>query len=142
MGEAFKSLEESLEVQANMDGIHPTPLYEHLERALQLHNDCMEDGEEVSMDLICLVPHVEVALANLSKRGLDSDGNGGVVLQKAAHVMLTCADDSDNADRARELRMRSLEILRNAKSLLESATEEGDADLAELCVVCAMQIGL
>lgn len=138
--EAFDSLVRAIEVQANMDAIHPTPLYEQLGRALDLHADAAE--EDMRIDMCRLVPAIEAGLANLNSRGLDLDGNGGVVLQRAGQVLLMSADMEADAEQARALRQKALEVLRRAKSLLDKTMDAGEVDLSELCVVCAMQIGL
>merc|ERR1711879_587671 len=118
-----------------MDAIHPTPLYEQLDRALELHE--MAGEEDIQLDLARLLPSVDAALSNLRSRALDKDGDGGVVLQKMGQLMLTCADLEESTRAARDLRLRSLDILRRAKYLMDATMQSGEADLSELCVLCA-----
>mmetsp|Transcript_84766 Transcript_84766/g.197117 ORF Transcript_84766/g.197117 Transcript_84766/m.197117 type:complete len:166 (+) Transcript_84766:634-1131(+) len=156
-----------------MDGIHPTPLYELLDRAEQLlrtsvdegstldehqsndYGECRErggawevpkdKGTNLRLDLRRLVPAMDVALANLAKRGLDVDGNGGIVLQKLGQVYLACADaDSVDGHReaAKQKRQRAVRLLKRAKPLMTNAMDAEEVDLSELCVITAMQIGL
>lgn len=154
--EAFDAVVEALEVQASMDAIHPTPLYELLERAEKLATGERAPGAEEELeaspeqaaaeprlDLRRLVPAMEAAVENLGRRGLDEDGNGGVVLQKLGQVFLACSDRAAKGGAEAEgLRRRAAGLLRRSKPLMEAATEAGEADLSELCVIAAMQLGL
>merc|ERR1711964_745563 len=175
-GEAFEAVVVALEVHANMDAIHPTPIYELLHRAEMLADGRMadfdadqrwdEDGEEVEsesstecaagvsptgrwhdsqIDLRRIMPSMETSQSNLAKRGLDTDGNGGMVLQKMGQILLTCAQAEKidgNDEVADQLRARASQLLHRARDLMLKATEVGEADLSELCVIAAMQIGL
>jgi len=161
-GDAFDALVSALAVQSVVDGIHPTPLFELLDRAVRLHRGRDEDSigedpqkrflevhrndeQDQRVELERLVVHIEAALANLKQRGLDNDGNAGVVLQKAGEIFLLTVDDLEaRGDRtqATSLRSRAAEILRQGKLLMEKATDAGEGDLSELCVIAAMQIGL
>jgi len=41
-----------------------------------------------------------------------------------------------------QLRARAAKLLHRARDLMMEATEAGEAELSELCVIAAMQIGL
>merc|ERR1712137_1077549 len=95
--EAFDAICVAVQVQAQMDGIHPTPLYEQLDRAVRLcevhesGQDEHDDMRESRVDLRRLVDDIETAIVNLQNRKLDEDGNGGILLQKMGHILLSSA---------------------------------------------------
>lgn len=149
--EAFEALLKALEVQARMDGIRPTPLYELLDLAEELVlGPADSEGEEseaaskvtpdARLSFHFLVPAVDLALTSLSKRGLDQDANGGVVLQKAAQALIYAADAMSGA--GMPLRQRGLDLLRRARELMARATESGEVDLSELCSAADLQLEL
>eukprot|EP00747_Dinoflagellata_sp_TGD_P101038 gnl/TRDRNA2_/TRDRNA2_168224_c1_seq1.p1 gnl/TRDRNA2_/TRDRNA2_168224_c1~~gnl/TRDRNA2_/TRDRNA2_168224_c1_seq1.p1 ORF type:complete len:118 (+),score=11.91 gnl/TRDRNA2_/TRDRNA2_168224_c1_seq1:121-474(+) len=80
----------------------------------------------------------------MSRRGLDTDGNGGVVLEKIGEILLSCANAEvaagAEAKVIRALLIRARDILKRASSLLEAVTSSGEANLRTLCDVCTMQI--
>ncbi|CAE7606522.1 unnamed protein product [Symbiodinium natans] len=152
-----------------MDGIRPTAVYELLDLAeesrglfsivlgfLRAQKELIlgpadeesDEGEQAAakapadqrLHFRFLVPSVDLALANLSKRGLDQDANGGVVLQKAAQALIYAADASASDGVA--LRRRGVELLRRARDLMSRATEEGEVDLSELCSAADLQLEL
>lgn len=137
--EAFEKLLEALDVQAHMDAIHPTPLYELLQRAEQL-----TEGR-AGPDPRRLAAGTEAAAQRLASRGLDTDASGGVVLQRMGGLMFAAAARADIAGEdieSERLRKKSAEMLKKAKPLLDGATEKGEADLSELSLIAGMQLGL
>lgn len=113
--EAFAALLESFEVHARGDAVHPTPLFEHLELAL----DMAQHAPELPLER--LRPLIDAAVENLDNRGMAEDGNAGLVMSRGAKV-LHRVGGGDNARRAGEL-------LRRGKGLLQHSHDKGEADL-------------
>merc|ERR1712194_258543 len=74
--EAFDRLEETFLNNAEKDAIHPTPLFELLGLALE---DIVNQGHMDAQVLGRLEHPIEIAVKNMIHRGLDQDGNAGVV---------------------------------------------------------------
>jgi len=143
--DAFDAVARAFEVLANGDGIHPTPIYDLLVRAEALVAAAAGKPGASRVDLRRLAPLIANARANLARRRLDADGNGGVLLHKMGQVLLTCANLEENAGQeaaAWDLRTRALDLLRRSLELMEAATEAGEADLSELCAIAGLQAGL
>eukprot|EP00747_Dinoflagellata_sp_TGD_P115721 gnl/TRDRNA2_/TRDRNA2_172225_c3_seq1.p1 gnl/TRDRNA2_/TRDRNA2_172225_c3~~gnl/TRDRNA2_/TRDRNA2_172225_c3_seq1.p1 ORF type:complete len:604 (-),score=155.23 gnl/TRDRNA2_/TRDRNA2_172225_c3_seq1:100-1734(-) len=116
--EAFEKLLEAFEVFATRDAVHPTPLFESLELALDIH------GAEPSVPLGNFAVLIDAAIANLDRRGLVEDGNAGVVMLRAGRL-LSKLPDSDGIHTA-----RACELLERGVALVRLSHEQGDADLA------------
>jgi len=143
--DAFDALARAFEVLASGDGIHPTPIYDLLVRAEALVAAAAGKPGASRVDLRRLAPFIADARANLARRRLDADGNGGVLLHKMGQVLLTCANLEEDAGQeaaAWDLRTRALDLLRRSLELMEAATEAGEADLSELCAIAGLQAGL
>eukprot|EP00443_Scrippsiella_acuminata_P107222 CAMPEP_0115577800 /NCGR_PEP_ID=MMETSP0272-20121206/3259_1 /TAXON_ID=71861 /ORGANISM="Scrippsiella trochoidea, Strain CCMP3099" /LENGTH=874 /DNA_ID=CAMNT_0003012623 /DNA_START=1 /DNA_END=2622 /DNA_ORIENTATION=- len=113
--EAFQALLESFEVHAVCDSVHTTPLFEHLEMALQIQ------GHQPDIPLERLRPLIDAGIENLEARGLAEDGNAGLVMSRGGKV-LEKAGGIDNAARAAEL-------LRRGRDLIQHSHDAGEADL-------------
>jgi len=157
-GDAFDALVEAFEANANMDDIHPTPLYDLLNRAetLSVPKNPSSDNDahtamsntiqpEPRINIRRLVPAINTAVVNLRSHSLDDNSDGGIVLQKMGQVLLACADaefTDGNRESATRIWRSAGNILRRAKILLENAVRSGEEDLAELSTISAMQLGL
>lgn len=113
--EAFDALLESFEVHATCDAVHPTPLFEHLQTALDLHNEVPD------INLARLAPLIDAAVDNLDSRGMAEDGNAGLVMSRAAKVL-------DRIGRP-EHRSRAIGLLERGKVLIQGAHDDGLANL-------------
>lgn len=137
--EAFDMLLETFANNAAKDAIHPTPIFELLGYALE---DCVTDGGMDPMELGRLEEHIEIAVKNMLHRGLDRDGNGGVVFERMAQVLIRCGmaqgDDSQQivAARRREL---ARYLLGRARPLIDATTESGEADLSHISQLITLE---
>merc|ERR1712157_693956 len=112
---AFEALLQSFQVHAKGDAVHPTPLFEHLDIALDLH----KSQPDISLER--LGPFIDDAVENLDSRGMGSDGNAGLVMCRAGKVLVN-AGGEHNARRAAEL-------LQRGKALVQSSQDAGEANL-------------
>lgn len=113
--EAFKALTEAFEVHAKGDAVHPTPLFEGLELALELHD------KEPQVPLDSFPDLIEAGLSNLESRGQIEDGNAGLVMTRGAKVLSRLG--STHVDRA-------LQLLHRGVGLVKQSHEAGDANLS------------
>lgn len=138
--EAFDRLEETFLNNAEKDAIHPTPLFELLGYALE---DLVAPGRLDSRELARLEGPIEVAVKNMIHRGLDQDGNAGVVFERMAQVLLRCSmaqgDDFEQAAAARR-RQFARYLLERAAPLIEATTRSGEADLTHMSALVAMEL--
>eukprot|EP00929_Paragymnodinium_shiwhaense_P092820 TRINITY_DN52826_c0_g1_i1.p1 TRINITY_DN52826_c0_g1~~TRINITY_DN52826_c0_g1_i1.p1 ORF type:complete len:646 (+),score=159.97 TRINITY_DN52826_c0_g1_i1:36-1940(+) len=165
---AFDAVVQALEAQSHIDSIHPTPVYGLLDRAEKLafvatspaegdDEDEFEDApprkRDKSIDLRRLAPGIDGALQSLAVRGLDGDGNAGILFQKAGQVLLDCARAAEEAaegDRdlasgfkqANNYRLQAQELLLRGRDLIEATSASGEADLSELLGIMNLQLGL
>ncbi|CAJ1407215.1 unnamed protein product [Effrenium voratum] len=134
---AFEALRAALEVQAKMDALHPSALYELLD---QVEDLLLDDGSgEAAVEprnFLSLVEPLLGALERLKAAQNDRGGDGGVVLQKAAQVLLYAADFGA----PEQVRPKALQLLRRAKQQMEAA--DASVELSELLAVADLQIKL
>jgi len=114
--EAFEALCHSFEVHARGDAVHPTPLFEDLQLALEIH------GQRGTVPLERLAPTIDAGIDNLDRRGLAGDGNAGLVMARAGKVLSRIGGGA-HAARARELLGRGVELIRQSH-------DAGEADLS------------
>ncbi|CAJ1407216.1 unnamed protein product [Effrenium voratum] len=131
------ALEVSSQVQAKMDALHPSALYELLD---QVEDLLLDDGSgEAAVEprnFLSLVEPLLGALERLKAAQNDRGGDGGVVLQKAAQVLLYAADFGA----PEQVRPKALQLLRRAKQQMEAA--DASVELSELLAVADLQIKL
>eukprot|EP00931_Biecheleriopsis_adriatica_P089464 TRINITY_DN63589_c0_g1_i1.p1 TRINITY_DN63589_c0_g1~~TRINITY_DN63589_c0_g1_i1.p1 ORF type:complete len:564 (-),score=125.16 TRINITY_DN63589_c0_g1_i1:243-1802(-) len=138
--ESFDRLEEAFLNQAQKDAVHPTPLFELLGLALF---DLVGEGHLDPHELERLEAPMEVAVKNLVYRGLDQDGNAGVVFERMAQVLLRCSmAQGDEAHQQRAARRRQLarSLLSRAAPLIEATTRSGEADLEHMTAMITMEL--
>jgi len=119
LGEAYEALLESFEVHATCDAVHPTPLFEHLEMALEMHDKMPQ------ISLARLRPLIDAAIDNLDARGMAEDGNAGLVMTRSGKVLDRISDGPGGAGHAR----RAAELLEQGRGLVQGAHDAGLADL-------------
>jgi tetratricopeptide (TPR) repeat protein len=120
--DSFDALVEAFDVHATQDAVHPTPLFENLEMALQLH-----DMNE-SLALKRMVPFIRAGIANLDSRGMAADGNAGLVMSRGAKLIKRVIK-SASGNEARELTDEAGRLLSTGKELLRASHEAGEADI-------------
>lgn len=140
--EAFDRLEEAFLNCAEKDAIHPTPLYELLGYAL---DDMVERAGVDAAALGRLEVPIEIAVKNMIHRGLDLDGNAGVLFERMAQVLLRCGmaqgDDEQQKVAARR-REFARYLLNRALPLVDETTKSGEADLAHISYMISMELQL
>mmetsp|Transcript_46807 Transcript_46807/g.102274 ORF Transcript_46807/g.102274 Transcript_46807/m.102274 type:complete len:560 (-) Transcript_46807:67-1746(-) len=130
--EGFEQLRETLLNTASKDAVHPTPLFELLGYALE---DCVTTGGLDPQVLERLEEPIEIAVKNMVYRGIDQDGNAGVVFERMAQALLRCslaqgdAQQQKDAARRREL---ARYLLGRAGPLVAASTQAGEADLTHI----------
>lgn len=138
--EGFDRLEETFLNQAQKDAIHPTPIFEFLGLAMEEIVD--KGGMDVSI-LARLEAPIEIAVKNMVYRGLDKDGNAGVVFERMAQVLLRCSmaqgDEVHQKDAARR-RQIARSLLNRAAPLVDACTKAGEADLAHISALIQMEL--
>jgi len=112
--EAYEALLEAFTVHAKGDAVHPTPLFELLDLALEING-------LKSVELARLAPLVDAAVENLDRRGL-VDGNVGLVMSRAGKALLRSGNEAVAA--------RARELLHEGLGLVRKAHEAGEADLS------------
>ncbi|CAK9008205.1 Hypothetical protein (Fragment) [Durusdinium trenchii] len=100
--EGFDRLEETFLNQAQKDAIHPTPVFELLGLALE---EFVDKGGMDVLELTRLEKPMEIAVKNMVYRGLDQDGNAGVVFERMAQVLLRCSMAQGDEQRQKECHM-------------------------------------
>ena len=110
--EAFEMLTEAFEVHARCDSVHPTPLFECLEMALAIYEQCP------SVDLAAFQPLIQDGLENLKSRGQHQDGNAGLVMSRGGKLLLSVAPSYAE------------ELLRRGRELIQGAHEAQEANLS------------
>lgn len=138
--DAFDRLEETFLNNAAKDAIHPTPLFELLGYALE---DMVGPGHLDSEVLGRLEGPIEIAVKNMIHRGLDQDGNAGVVFERMAQVLLRCGmaqgDDQQQQIAARR-RQFARYLLERALPLIDATTKSGEADLTHISALVTMEL--
>lgn len=138
--EGFDRLEETFLNNAEKDAIHPTPLFELLGYALE---DLVGQGNMDPMELARLEGPIEIAVKNLVHRGLDHDGNAGVVFERMAQVLIRCSmaqgDESQQRAAARR-RDFARYLLNRAQPLITATTKSGEADLSHISAIITMEM--
>jgi len=138
--EAFDRLEETFLNNAEKDAIHPTPLYELMGYALE---DLVNPGKMDASELVRLEVPIEIAVKNMMHRGLDQDGNAGVVFERMAQVFLRCsmAEGNDAQQQAAAKRREFARyLLQRASPLCEECTKNGEADLTYISAMINMEL--
>ncbi|CAE6935416.1 Nphp3 [Symbiodinium natans] len=113
---AFQALREAFEVHARCDSVHPTPLFECLEMAMDIHD------QSPGVDLASLRSPIEDAMRNLESRGQDKDGNAGLVMSRAGKLLLRAGGAREEA--------YALQLLRRGRPLIQEAHDAEEANLA------------
>ncbi|CAK0819729.1 unnamed protein product [Prorocentrum cordatum] len=132
--EGFDRLEETFLNVAEKDAIHPTPLFELLGYALE---DLVYPGNLDPGELARLEAPIELAVRNMVHRGLDKDGNAGVLFERMGQAMLRCSVHQPASPREEQeagARRRALarQLLGRALPLVEECTRKGEADLTHI----------
>lgn len=138
--EGFDRLEETFLNNAEKDAIHPTPLFELLGLALE---DLVGHNRIPASELGRLEAPIELAVKNMVYRGLDQDGNAGVVFERMAQVMLRCGmAEGDEEQQRVAARRRELAryLLNRAGPLVEATTKSGEADLQHITAMIQMEL--
>ena len=86
-------------LEAQKDAIHPTPVFELLGLALE---EFVDRGGMDVMELCRLEAPMEIAVKNMVYRGLDQDGNAGVVFERMAQVLLRCSMAQGDPERQKD----------------------------------------
>ncbi|CAK9081543.1 unnamed protein product [Durusdinium trenchii] len=138
--EGFDRLEETFLNQAQKDAIHPTPVFELLGLALE---EFVDKGGMDVLELTRLEKPMEIAVKNMVYRGLDQDGNAGVVFERMAQVLLRCSmaqgDEQRQKDAARR-RQVAKSLLGRSKPLVDATTRSGEADLTHISALIDMEL--
>ncbi|CAK0907497.1 unnamed protein product, partial [Prorocentrum cordatum] len=132
--EGFDRLEETFLNGAEKDAIHTTPLFELLGIVLE---DLVYPGNIDTRELARLEGPIELAVRNMVHRGIDGDGNAGVLFERMAQVMLRCsmaepASPREEQDGAARRRALARQLLERARPLVEECTRKGEADLTHI----------
>lgn len=138
--QGFDRLEETFLNNAEKDAIHPTPLFELLGYALE---DLVGAGHLDAEELGRLEGPIEIAVKNMIHRGLDQDGNAGVVFERMAQVLLRCSmAGGEEARQKVAARRREFArfLLQRASPLVEATTQSGEADLSHISALISMEL--
>merc|ERR1712232_641334 len=116
--DAFEPLLEAFEVHARGDAVHPTPLFENLQLALEIHDAMIPAGAPLER----LLPALNAAVENLERRGLAEDGNAGLVMSRGGKALLRAVDGghTDFAGRAQELLERAVVLIKRSHDASEA----------------------
>lgn len=109
--EAEPILFEAMSIESLKDGLHPTPCHEMLTELLDLHERgaVTQDGLKKYHDVL------RVMIMHLHTRGFLVDGNGGVVMQAVAKILLLSGQ---------ELARPALALLRKGVKLVENHVDD------------------
>lgn len=133
--EGLDNLIEAFTVIALQDAVHPTPLFELLGIALEE----IPITKEVDVaELARLEMPIQAAVRNMRYRGLDQDGNCGVLYERMARALVLCSSAGGTADMqqaAAQRRQTARTLLTHAAPLVEAATREGLADLKHISML-------
>merc|ERR1711957_1060195 len=114
--EAFDALLEAIDVHARGDAVHPTPLFECLQMAIDLQ------GAESTLDLSRFSSVIDAGVQNLDQRGMASDGNAGLVMSRAGKLLLRASEE--------RFAQRAAELLERGLQLIKGSHDSGEADLS------------
>jgi len=135
------ALIEAFENVAVKDAVHPTPLFELLGIALE-EMPIMSDIDR--MQLARLEVPIEAAVRNMHYRQLDQDANAGVLFERMARALVLCSTARGNAqeqeDAARRRKLART-LLVHAAPFVQSATEQGLADLTHVTMLINTELG-
>jgi len=135
--EGLDNLIEAFTVIALQDAVHPTPLFELLGIALEEIPITKEvDVSELSR----LEMPIQAAVRNMRYRGLDQDGNCGVLYERMARALVLCSGAVPNGTpeqqaSSKQRRQTARTLLNHAAPLVEAATREGLADLKHISML-------
>eukprot|EP00913_Durusdinium_trenchii_P014638 g13735.t1 len=133
--EGLDNLIEAFTVIALQDAVHPTPLFELLGIALEE----IPITKEVDVrELARLEMPIQAAVRNMRYRGLDQDGNCGVLFERMARALVLCSSAGGTAEEQRsagQRRATARTLLLHARPLVEQATKEGLADLTHISML-------
>merc|ERR1719401_2444847 len=85
---------------------------------------------------------IEIALKNMAFRGIDSDGNAGVVFERMAQVLLRCSlaqGDPEQQQAAARRRELARYLLQRASPLVDASTRAGEADLTHISTLIQLE---
>merc|ERR1719507_1667407 len=97
----------------------------------------------IRWQLVRLEAPIEIAVKNMMHRGLDQDGNAGVVFERMAQVLLRCsmAEGNDAQQQAAAKRREFARyLLQRAAPLVEECTKSGEADLSYISMMINMEL--
>ncbi|CAK0888847.1 unnamed protein product, partial [Prorocentrum cordatum] len=99
--------------------------------------DLVYPGNLDSRELARLEVPIELAVRNLVHRGMDRDGNAGVLFERMGQAMLRCsvvgpADPQEEQEAAARRRALSRQLLERARPLVEECTRNREADLTHI----------
>merc|ERR1740121_3626028 len=140
--DGFDRLEETFLNGAEKDAIHTTPLFELLGIVLE---DLAYPGKIDVKELARLEGPIELAVRNMVHRGIDHDGNAGVLFERMAQVMLRCsmagpASPQEEQDAAARRRGLARQLLERARPLVQECTRSGEADLTHISEMIKMEL--
>lgn len=138
--EGLDSLIEAFTVIALQDAVHPTPLFELLGIALE---EIPITKEVDTAELVRLEMPIQAAVRNMHYRGLDQDGNCGVLFERMARALVLCSQAGGDAAAqaaAAQRRGTARALLRHAAPLVEAATRDGLADLTHVTMLIETEL--
>jgi len=133
--EGLDNLIEAFTVIALQDAVHPTPLFELLGIALE---EIPITKEVDTAELSRLELPIQAAVRNMHYRGLDQDGNCGVLFERMARALVLCSQaggDAAEQAAAAQRRVTARALLKHAAPLVEAATRDGLADLTHVSML-------
>merc|ERR1711879_352696 len=86
---------------------------------------------------------INIAVKNMMHRGLDQDGNAGVVFERMAQVLLRCGmaqGDEEQQRIASRRRATARDLLNRALPLIDATTKSGEADLTHISSMITMEL--
>ncbi|CAE7558016.1 KLCR1 [Symbiodinium pilosum] len=138
--EGLDNLIEAFTVIALQDAVHPTPLFELLGIALE---EIPITKEIDTAELARLEMPIQAAVRNMHYRGLDQDGNCGVLFERMARALVLCSQATGDAAAqvaASQRRDTARALLRHAAPLVEAATRDGLADLTHVSMLIETEL--
>lgn len=142
--EGLNNIVEAFTVIALQDAVHPTPLFELLGIALE---DIPISKSVDVMELAKLEVPIQAAVRNMHYRGLDRDGNAGVLFERMARAMVLCsghdpAGGDESRASAKRRRSTARALLNHAAPLVEQCTKDGLADLTHVSMLIRTELGV
>lgn len=138
--QGLDSLIEAFTVIALQDAVHPTPLFELL--GIALDEIPLKNGVFVD-ELTRLEMPIQAAVRNMRYRGLDQDGNCGVLFERMARVLVLCSMAGGTPEEqvgSAQRRKIARSLLTHAAPLVDAATREGMADLTHVSMLIETEL--